>query len=96
MMRVTGLDMMVSVFTLLAIAVMVPMPWLLSSSSYAWEREPQPKMDYCIPSPASELKAPPFGPMSLTALWLTPAPAASHQDCRHSVPDEAAFVGQGP
>ncbi|VFS49153.1 hypothetical protein [Budvicia aquatica] len=31
-MRVTGLDIVMSVVTLLAIAVMIPMPWLLSSS----------------------------------------------------------------
>ncbi len=31
-MKVAGLDIMVSVVTLLAIAVMIPMPWLLSFS----------------------------------------------------------------
>ncbi|WP_261867806.1 hypothetical protein [Budvicia aquatica] len=64
-MKVTGLDIMGSVVTLLAIAVMIPMPWLLSSS-----RDADGPLR-C--APVSVLSEPPSD--SITALWLASFPA---------------------
>ncbi|PHI30079.1 hypothetical protein [Budvicia aquatica] len=85
-MRVTSLDMVVSAVTLLAIAVMIPMPWLLSASRDAG------KPLRCAPvATVSELR-----PASITALWLAsfPAPVKPARDCPILVP--SAHQGVSP
>ncbi|VFS47126.1 hypothetical protein [Budvicia aquatica] len=71
-MKVTSLDIVVSAVTLLAIAVMVPMPWLSSARDAGGPLR-------C--APVSVLSEPP--PASITALWLAsfPAPVKPARDC---------------
>ncbi|WP_029095886.1 hypothetical protein [Budvicia aquatica] len=84
-MKVTGLDMVVSAVTLLAIAVMVPMPWLSSSRDAG-------KPLRC--APVSVLSEPPPDP--ITALWLAsfPAPIKPARDCSILVPSTHTAVSQ--
>ncbi|PHI30878.1 hypothetical protein [Budvicia aquatica] len=90
-MKVTCLDMVVSIVTLLAIAVMVPMPWLSSSrdaEGYGQRLGPL----HCAPvATVSELR-----PASITALWLAsfPAPVKPARDCSILVPSAHPAVSQ--
>ncbi|PHI30957.1 hypothetical protein [Budvicia aquatica] len=89
-MRVTGLDIAVSAVTLLAIAVMIPMPWLLSSFRDADAQRHSPLR--C--APVSVLSEPP--PASITALWLAsfPAPVKPARDCPILIPSAHPAVSQ--
>ncbi|PHI30177.1 hypothetical protein [Budvicia aquatica] len=77
-MRVTSLDIVVSAVTLLAIAVMVPMPWLSSSRDAEGHGQ---RLGPLRCAPVSVLSEPP--PASITALWLAsfPAPVKPARDC---------------
>ncbi len=91
-MRVTSLDMVVSAVTLLAIAVMVPMPWLLSASRDAEGHGQRLGPLHCAPvATVSEQ-----WPASITALWLAsfPAPVKPARECPILVPSAHSAVSQ--
>lgn len=64
-MRLTRLDIVVDIFILLAIALMIPMPWLLSFGQVTGSHH-QGTL-YC--ASIAELREPPPEPTSITTLW---------------------------
>lgn len=90
-MRVTGLDILVSTVTLLAIAVMIPMPWLLSA---AQEASSQPFGGlYCPPITALSKPPPQSEPAAITALCLVSISVKPAQDCPSPAPGMTPWSG---
>ncbi len=78
-MRIIVWDVLMSGFVVLAIAVVVPVPWLLASSRGAMSGFDTHSAG-CGPTGARMLSVAPPIPTSLTALWLMPRPRA-HDHC---------------